>query len=42
VSTSQAATAKLTWTPKSGPTDLAGNGLANTNAWTESNSARHF
>ena len=42
VSNSQAATAKLTWTPKAGPTDLAGNALANTNAWTESASARHF
>jgi chitinase len=39
---SQANSATLTWTPKSGPTDLAGNALANTNSWTESASARHF
>jgi Big-like domain-containing protein len=42
VSTSQASSAKLSWTPTSGPTDLAGNGLANTNTWTETTSARHF
>lgn len=42
VSTSAASTSRLTWTPKAGPTDLAGNGLANTNTFTETTAVRHF
>jgi hypothetical protein len=39
---SVAATSKLTWTPKAGPTDLAGNALGNTNPYTETTAVRHF
>ncbi len=39
---SVASTSKLTWTPKTGPTDLAGNGLANTNTYSETTAVRHF
>jgi hypothetical protein len=37
-----AATSKLTWTPKTGPTDLAGNALSNTSTYTETTAVRHF
>ena len=32
----------MVWTPKAGPTDLAGNALANTNTYTETGSGRDF
>jgi large repetitive protein len=35
-------TANMTWTPKSGPTDLATNGLAGTASWTETDGDRDF
>jgi hypothetical protein len=41
VSGSQSAK-NMTWTPKTGPTDLAGNGLASTAAWTETDNDRDF
>jgi Bacterial Ig-like domain len=34
--------ANMTWTPKAGPTDLAGNALASTAAWTETDGDRDF
>ena len=34
--------ANMTWTPKAGPTDLAGNALAATTAYTETGSGRDF
>ena len=37
-----AAAANMTWTPKTGPTDRAGNGLANTTPLTESDTDRDF
>lgn len=37
-----AAAADMTWAPKTGPTDLAGNALANTNWITESDEDREF
>jgi hypothetical protein len=42
VSSIAAGTSRLTWTPKTGPTDLAGNALANTNTYTETTAVRHF
>jgi hypothetical protein len=41
VSGSQSAK-NMTWTPKTGPTDLAGNGLASTATWTETDNDRDF
>jgi hypothetical protein len=41
VSGSQAAK-NMTWSPKSGPTDLAGNGLASTASWAETDNDRDF
>jgi hypothetical protein len=41
VSGSQAAR-NMTWTPKTGPTDLAGNGLASVATWTETDNDRDF
>jgi Bacterial Ig-like domain len=32
----------MTWTPKSGPTDMAGNALASTATWTETDNDRDF
>lgn len=37
-----ASTSRLTWTPKAGPTDLAGNALGTTNPYTETTAVRHF
>ena len=42
VSTTAAGTSRLTWTPKTGPTDVAGNPLANSNTYTETTAVRHF
>ena len=36
------AISKLTWTPKTGPTDLAGNAMTSTTAYTEPTAVRHF
>ena len=38
----QTGTANMTWTPKAGPTDLAGNALASTATWTETDADRDF
>ena len=35
-------TSKLTWTPRTGPTDLAGNAMTSTSAYTETTAVRHF
>jgi hypothetical protein len=40
--TTQSPAANMTWTPKAGPTDPAGNGLANTNPVTETDNDRDF
>jgi hypothetical protein len=42
VSSTAAGTSKLTWTPKTGPIDLAGNALTSTTAYTETTAVRHF
>jgi hypothetical protein len=42
VRTTQSPAANMTWTPKAGITDLAGNALANTNAYTETDTDRDF
>jgi hypothetical protein len=42
VNSTRAIGANMTWTPKAGPTDLAGNALTNTNTYTETGSGRDF
>jgi hypothetical protein len=42
VSSTVSGTSKLTWTPKSGPTDLAGNAMTSTTAYSETTAVRHF
>jgi hypothetical protein len=42
VSSARASAGNMTWTPKAGSTDLAGNALASTATWTESDFDRDF
>jgi hypothetical protein len=42
VSSTRTGTANMTWTPKAGSTDLAGNALASTATWTETDADRDF
>jgi hypothetical protein len=42
VNSAQVTGANITWTPKAGPTDLAGNALAGTTSYTQTGSGRDF
>jgi hypothetical protein len=42
VNSTRTGTANMTWSPKAGATDLAGNALASTATWTETDYDRDF